>query len=220
MVFCSRWEWGEVGVMNYFGVGQGSWLSWKWLLGLWGDEEGWDWTSFLREGGAWHSGWLWSLLKTFLSCCLLCRGPRLLRGLNILSKLIRKWPSWGTLRRCLEKPWGTHKRYVATPGGHSCDSVGRVTRESQGWCHVLYCSSVSVSVVLSLHRGYGCVQKILIFWWELGLTGRSVVICSMLVVMFLMGLVCQLGTPEGILLERKASTTASSGMPPAVPRLL
>ena len=42
----------------------------------------------------------------------------------------------------------------------------------------------------------------------------------MLVVMFLMGLVCQLGTPEGILLEWKASFKASSRVLPAVPRLL
>lgn len=33
MVFCSRWEWGEVGVMNYLGVGQGGWLSLEVIAG-------------------------------------------------------------------------------------------------------------------------------------------------------------------------------------------
>lgn len=43
--------------------------------------------------------------------------------------------------------------------------------------------------------------------------------CSMLVVMFLVRFVCQLGVPEGILLEREASIKASHILL-AVPRLL
>ena len=56
MVFCSRWEWGEVGVMNYWGVGQGGWLSLEVIarslreMKRVGVELG-----FLREDGAWYS---------------------------------------------------------------------------------------------------------------------------------------------------------------------
>ena len=56
MVFCSSWEWGEVGVMNYLGVGQGGWLSLEVIarslreMKRVGVELG-----FLREDGAWYS---------------------------------------------------------------------------------------------------------------------------------------------------------------------
>lgn len=39
-----------------------------------------------------------------------------------------------------------------------CPKVA-LTRESQDWCHILCSTSVSVS----FHRGYGYVQKILVF---------------------------------------------------------
>lgn len=61
---------------------------------------------------------------------------------------------------------------MAAPRWHSCGPVGRVTKKSQDWCHILHSASVSLSGVLSLHRGYGCVQKNLCFlvragldWW-------------------------------------------------------
>ena len=56
MVFCSRWEWEEVGVMNYLGVGHGGWLSLEVIAGSLGEMKrvGVE-LGFLREDGAWYS---------------------------------------------------------------------------------------------------------------------------------------------------------------------